>query len=194
MWNIQLIDDDISLSSKDFAGRQIIETHIYRIYNNIEHITGEDYKTLKGCLEQHIVAYINAMTASAVELYVYNYGIDNAIPLLNNYNHNNHINTSSKSLLFAIFSNRFSIFYIPPVQHYQHTSSSPKSSRRFIHSILTIQRFWRRVLKVKKEVIENEISYLIVKIKKEIVGESVQKVLLYMVNKFRKRISNTLRL
>ena len=49
-------------------------------------------------------------------------------------------------------------------------------------------------MKHKRDVIDNEITYLIVKINKEIIGESTKKVLIYMVNKFRRRLSKTLRL
>ena len=102
------------------------------------------------------------------------------------------INTSSKSLLFAIFYNRFSIYYIPNADTYTINYT------RCEHSIIIIQRFWRRVLalrkKLKKNTIDAEISYLIVKINKEIVGESTRKVLTYMVNKFRSRLNRILRL
>ena len=68
------------------------------------------------------------------------------------------------------------------------------TAKRYYQSILIIQRFWRRMLRNKKYVVDNEITYLIGKINKEIVGESVRKVLIYMVNKFRRRLSRTLRL
>jgi hypothetical protein len=202
MWVIQLIDDAMPLTPNNIAGLQMLETHIEKIYHNIEHKSCEDYKRLHCDVERHIVDYCNAMTASAVELYVYTYGFDNAIPLLHSYNNQNdsrYLNTSSKSLLFAIIYNRFSIYYIQTPQHSlslslslsQHSHQHYKGYHR---SILTIQRFWRKVLKHKRDVIDNEITYLIQKINKEIIGESTKKVLIYMVNKFRRRLSKTLRL
>jgi hypothetical protein len=193
MWVIQLVDDTMLLTPNNFAGLQMLETHIVKIYHNIEHKTCEDYKRLHCEVERHIVDYCNAMKASAVELCVYTYGFDNAIPLLHNYNIRNdkrYLNTSSKSLLFAIIYNRFSIYYIQTPQH-SHSHSHYKGYHR---SILTIQRFWRKVLKHKRDVIDNEITYLIQKINKEIIGESTKKVLIYMVNKFRRRLNKTLRL
>ena len=200
MWVIQLIDDTTPSTLNNIAGLQMLETHIDKIYHSIEHKSCEDYKRLHCEVERHIVDYCNAMTASAVELYVYTYGFDNAIPLLHNYNNQNGIRndnrylyTSSKSLLFAIIYNRLSIYYI---QTPQHSLSLPQHTnyKGYHHSILTIQRFWRKVLKHKRDVIDNEITYLIVKINKEIIGESTKKVLIYMVNKFRRRLSKTLRL
>ena len=195
MWVIQLIDDTTPSTLNNIAGLQMFETHIDKIYHSIEHKSCEDYKRLHCEVERHIVDYCNAMTASAVELYVYTYGFDNAIPLLHNYNNRNdnrYLNTSSKSLLFAIIYNRFSIYYIQTPQHSQHSLS--QHYKGYHHSILTIQRFWRKVLKHKRDVIDNEITYLIQKINKEIIGESTKKVLIYMVNKFRRRLSKTLRL
>lgn len=195
MWNIQLKDYPTLLSPNNFAGLQMLETHIERIYNSIRGITEEDYKKLNHQVERRIVEYCNGMTATAIELYVYNYGFDNAIPLLHNYNrvHKQYMNTSSKSLLFAIIYSRFSIYYIYDIRK-QTTQIERHMTTRFYHSILTIQRFWRRVLKHKKEVIDTEITYLLVKINKEIIGESAKKVLTYIVNKFRRRVSKTLRL
>jgi hypothetical protein len=197
MWVIQLIDDTTPYTLNNIAGLQMLETHIDKIYHSIEHKSCEDYKRLHCEVERHIVDYCNAMTASAVELYVYTYGFDNAIPLLHNYNNRNdnrYLNTSSKSLLFAIIYNRFSIYYIQTPQHSQHSLSQHTNYKGYHRSILTIQRFWRKVLKHKRDVIDNEITYLIQKINKEIIGESTKKVLIYMVNKFRRRLSKTLRL
>ena len=198
MWVIQLIDDAMPLTPNNIAGLQMLETHIEKIYHNIEHKSCEDYKRLHCEVERHIVDYCNAMTASAVELYVYTYGFDNAIPLLHSYNNRNdnrYLNTSSKSLLFAIIYNRFSIYYIQTTQHSLSLSQhSHQHNKGYHRSILTIQRFWRKVLKHKRDVIDNEITYLIQKINKEIIGESTKKVLIYMVNKFRRRLSKTLRL
>ena len=196
MWVIQLIDDTTPYTLNNIAGLQMFETHIDKIYHSIEHKSCEDYKRLHCEVERHIVDYCNAMTASAVELYVYTYGFDNAIPLLHSYNNRNdsrYLNTSSKSLLFAIIYNRFSIYYIQTPQHSQQSQHS-QHYKGYYRSILTIQRFWRKVLKRKRNVIDNEITYLIVKINKEIIGESTRKVLIYMVNKFRRRLSKTLRL
>jgi hypothetical protein len=197
MWVIQLIDDTTPSTLNNIAGLQMLETHIEKIYHNIEHKSCEDYKRLHCEVERHIVDYCNAMTASVVELYVYTYGFDNAIPLLHNYNNRNdnrYLNTSSKSLLFAIIYNRFSIYYIQTPQHSQHSLSQHTNYKGYHRSILTIQRFWRKVLKHKRDVIDDEITYLIQKINKEIIGESTKKVLIYMVNKFRRRLSKTLRL
>jgi hypothetical protein len=198
MWNIQIVNNlDIS-SIYDLAGHQIHEKHIDIIYDSFEEKCCEDYKVLNNALEQHIVAYINNIPLKTVELYVYNYGIDKAIVLLNNRNYNinnasknKYTNTSSKSLLFAIFINRFSIYYVSVM-------SNSKQSNYPTFAIIKIQRFWRKVLEFRKKVIlgtiDSEIVYLIEKINKEIVGESVKKVLIYMVNKFRKRLSKTLRI
>jgi nitrate/nitrite-specific signal transduction histidine kinase len=195
MWNIRLVEDEPDDPSYDYMGYQMHEKHIAILYDTLEHSERhEDYKVLNRVLEEHITQYINAMPSKTVELYVYNYGIDKAIALLNRYSNKKFINTSSKSLLFAIFYNRFSIFYIPDASDYMLTTTTDYT--RYHHSIRMIQQFWRRVLayrnKQKKCVIENEITYLIGKINKEIVGESTKKVLIYMVNKFRRRLSKTL--
>ena len=206
MWNIQIANNLNISSIYDFAGHQLLEKHIDIIYDSLEEKCCEDYKILNNTLEQHIVAYINNIPLKTVELYVYNYGIDKAIVLLNNCNNTNntsrnkYTNTSSKSLLFAIFHNRFSIYYISVM------SKSPKHKDVFYSkqsnyptfAIIKIQRFWRKVLECRKEIvlgtIDNEIVYLIEKINKEIVGKSVKKVLIYIVNKFRSRLSKTLRI
>jgi len=209
MWNIQIANNLNISSIYDLTGYQLLEKHIDIIYDSFEEKCCEDYKVLNNALEQHIVAYINNIPLKTVELYVYNYGIDKAIVLLNNRNNNinnalknNYTNTSSKSLLFAIFINRFSIYYISLMskgqgQKYEDVFNS-KQSNYPTFAIIKIQRFWRKVLEFRKKVmigtIDSEIVYLIEKIKKEIVGESVKKVLIYMVNKFRRRLSKTLRI
>jgi len=180
-------------------GYQMHEKHVAILYDTLKR-EGEDYKVLNRFLEEHITRYINVMPSNTIELYVYNYGIDNAIALLNQYSNKKFINTTSKSLLFAIFYNRFAISYLPsPSSPSLLYSNTPMDYTTIYHrSIRIIQGFWRRVLayrnKQKKYVIENEITYLIEKINKEIVGESTKKVLIYMVNKFRKRLSKTLSL
>lgn len=206
MWNIQIANNLNISSIYDFAGHQLLEKHIDIIYDSLEEKCCEDYKILNNTLEQHIVAYINNIPLKTVELYVYNYGIDKAIVLLNNRNNTNntsrnkYTNTSSKSLLFAIFHNRFSIYYISVMSKspkYKDVFNS-KQSNYPTFAIIKIQRFWRKVLECRKEIvlgtIDNEIVYLIEKINKEIVGESVKKVLIYIVNKFRSRLSKTLRI
>jgi len=209
MWNIRLLYDEHPSSYYDYMGYQIYEKHVDILSNSLVYRSCEDYKELNRILEEHIVKYINEMPHKTVELYVYNYGIDNAIALLNRLNNNKkYLNTYSKSLLFAIFYNRFSIFYMSDKKHHgavgtvatveddgAGTDGADASiAKRYYQSILIIQRFWRRMLRNKKYVVDNEITYLIGKINKEIVGENVRKVLIYMVNKFRRRLSRTLRL
>ena len=201
MWNIRLLYDEHPSSYYDYMGYQIYEKHVDILNSSLVYRSCEDYKTLNRILEEHIVKYINEMPHNTVELYVYNYGIDNAIALLNRFNTNKkYLNTSSKSLLFAIFYNRFSIFYMTDKKHHEAVGTvgtveaSVSTAIRYYQSILIIQRFWRRMLRNKNYVVDNEITYLIGKINKEIVGESVRKVLIYMVNKFRRRLSRTLRL
>ena len=196
MWIIRLVDNEHPPSYYEYMGHQMHEKHVAILYDtlkrNCERREGEDYKVLNRFLEEHITRYINVMPSNTIELYVYNYGIDNAIALLNQYSNKKFINTTSKSLLFAIFYNRFAISYIPsPPLLY---SNTPMDYTLIYHrSIRIIQGFWRRVLayrnKQKKYVIENEITFLIEKINKEIIGESSKKVLIYMVNKFRRRLS-----
>lgn len=193
MWNISLLDEVSPYSSYyDYMGQQMHEKHINIIDNTLTYRSCEDYKKLNHVLEKHIVEYINVMPSNTIELYVYNYGIDNAIALLNQYN-KNRINTTSKSLLFAIFYNRFSIYYIQSAAEFYSTNY-----KKYEHYIIIIQRYWRRIMayrnKMKKNTIDSEISYLIVKINNEIVGESAKNVLIYMVNKFKRRLSKTLRL
>jgi hypothetical protein len=193
MWNIRLLYDERPSSYYDYMGHQLYEKHVEILNSRIAYRSCEDYKELNRILEEHIVKYINEMPHNSVELYVYNYGIDNAIALLNRFNTNKkYLNTSSKSLLFVIFYNRFSIFYMSEADAADATNTM--NTKRYYQSILIIQRFWRRILRNKKYVVDNEITYLIGKINKEIVGENVRKVLIYMVNKFRRRLSKTLRL
>lgn len=195
MWNIQITNNFPASSIYDFAGHQLLDKRIDTIYDSLEDRCGEDYKILHNALEQHIKAYINTIPERSVELYVYNYGINNAILLLNNFNNisKKYTNTTSLSLLFAIFYNRFSICYISVMDNSIRDTLRP---RRTIYAIIKIQRAWRKVLEYKKTVklgtIDNDITCLIAKINNEIVGEPAKKVLIYLVNKFRKRLSKTL--
>ena len=195
MWNIQITNNFPVSSIYDFAGHQLLEKHIDTIYDSLEDRCGEDYKILHNALEQHIKAYINTIPERSVELYVYNYGIDNAIVLLNNFNNTfkKYSNTTSRSLLFAIFYNRFLIYYISVMDNSIRDTLRP---RRTIYAIIKIQRAWRKVLEYRKTVklgtIDNNITCLIAKIKNEIVGEPAKKVLIYLVNKFKRRLSKTL--
>jgi hypothetical protein len=65
-----------------------------------------------------------------------------------------------------------------------------------LSQIIIIQRVWRKRLaykkKIKRETIENDFTYLIEKINKEITGEPSKRVLIYLVNKYRRRLSKTL--
>ena len=195
MWNIQITNNFPLSSIYDFTGHQLLEKHIDTIYDSLEDRCGEDYKILHNALEQHIKAYINTIPERSVELYVYNYGIDNAIVLLNNFNNTfkKYSNTTSRSLLFAIFYNRFLIYYISVMDNSIRDTLRP---RRTIYAIIKIQRAWRKVLEYRKTVklgtIDNNITCLIAKIKNEIVGEPAKKVLIYLVNKFKRRLSKTL--
>ena len=196
MWNIKINNDIINnISHNNFVYYQIIVNHITIIYDTIESLCNKDYKILKNALEQHIVKYVNNINDKRCELYVYNYGFDNAIVLLNNYNNksNKFINTNTRSLLFIIFYNYFSIFYIVDY------IDNPYSNRNYLeYAILIIQKFWRKVLlhrkKLKSETINKDITFLIEKINNEISGEPAKKVLIYLVNKFRRRLSNTLKI
>jgi hypothetical protein len=195
MWNIQINNNIINNISHNYAGYQIIENHITIIYDTIELSYNKDYKIVKNALEQHIVKYVNNINDKRCELYVYNYGIDNAIILLNNYNNRSKkfLNTNTRSLLFSIFYNYFTIFYIVDY------IDNPYSNQKYLeHIIIIIQRFWRKVLLYKKNLkcktINKDITYLIKKINNEISGEPAKKVLIYLVNKFRRRLSNTLKI
>ena len=195
MWNIKINNDIINNITHNYAGYQIIENHIVIIYDTIELPYNKDYKIVNNALEQHIIKYINNIHDKRCELYVYNYGFDNAIVLLNYYNNINKkfINTNTRSLLFSIFYNYFTIFYIIDY------IDNPYSNRKYLeHVIIIIQKFWRKVLsyrnKLKCETINKDITYLIEKINNEISGEPAKKVLIYLVNKFRRRLSNTLKI
>jgi hypothetical protein len=174
-------------------GYQMHEKHIETIYDTFPRHSCEDYKGLNKDIEEHILEYINRFANKTIELYVYNYGIDNAIVLLNKFNNNSrnskYNNTTSKNLLFAVFYNRFVIEYIQSVRDYTKNNYP-------LYSIIKIQRIWRKMLAdrkvIKRETVENDFSYLIEKIKKEITGEPAKKVLIYLVNKFRRRLSKTL--
>ena len=199
MWSIQIALNIANNSPYELTSLQILETHIGRIYDSIERVSNENYKILNNILQQHIVKYINNMSAGKIELFVYNYGIDNAIILLNNYNNDNknYTNTSSKSLLFIIFYNMFSIYYIN--EYANNNDTNHYLTKHYpVYAIIIIQRFWRKILLYKmetnKDKINNDIAALINKINNEIVGEPAKKVLLYLVNKFRKRFSRTLRI
>jgi len=193
MWYIEICEDDIQYSAYEFAGRQLLQKNIESIYYTLQDKCSEDYKVLNNFLEEQIIKIINDMSAKTIELNVYNYGIDNAIVLLNRYNNTSKTNkytiSSSKSLLFAVFYNRFVIEYIPSVMDYTKNNYP-------LPSIIKIQRIWRKMLAdrkgIKRITIENDLSYLIDKINKEITGESAKKVLVYLVNKFRRRLSKSL--
>jgi hypothetical protein len=193
MWYIEICEDDTQYSAYEFACRQLLQKNIESIYYTLRDKCGEDYKVLNNILEEQIIKIINDMSAKTIELYVYNYGIDNAIVLLNKFNNTSktkkYTNTSSKSLLFAIFYNRFIIEYIPCIRDYTKNNYP-------LYSIIKIQRIWRKMLAdrkvIKRETVENDFSYLIEKINKEITGEPAKKVLVYLVNKFRRRLSKSL--
>lgn len=199
MWSIQIAMNITNNTPYEFTSLQILEKHIKCIYDSIQCISNEDYKILNNSLQNHIVKYINNMSTYKIELFVYNYGIDNAILLLNNYNNDNkkYSNTSSKSLLYIIFYNMFTICYIT---NYKNDNKKNDCLTKYYpdYAIIIIQRFWRKILsyrmEINKDKINKDISNLINKINNEIVGESGKKVLLYLVNKFKKRISRTLRI
>jgi hypothetical protein len=199
MWYIQIAMNITNNTHYEFTSLQILEKHIIYIYDRIESVSNEDYKILNNSLHNNIVKYINNMSTYKIELFVYNYGIDNAILLLNNYNNDNkkYINTSSKSLLFVIFYNMFTICYIT---NYKNDNKKTDRLTKYYpdYAIIIIQRFWRKILSYRmetnKDKINKDISNLINKINNEIVGESAKNVLLYLVNKFKKRISRTLRI
>jgi hypothetical protein len=195
MWFIEIIEECPSHSQGsyyDFMRYQIHEKHIETLYNTLPQNSCEDYKGLNRIMEEHIVEYVNGMANNTIELYTYNYGIDNAIVLLNRFNNNSrtnkYTNTTSKTLLFAIFYKRFAIVYIPCTLDY-------RKYKYPLPSIIKIQRVWRKMLvyrkNIKSETIENSFSNLIDKINKEITGDSSKKVLIYLVNKFRKRLCRT---
>jgi hypothetical protein len=192
MWYIQLLAERLHFASPDdFASIQLLEKQADIIYNSIPERYGArhcgDYKRLNIALENHIMHHINNIQTHKIDLYIYNYGIDNAIVLLNNYNNNTkkYINTTAKSMLFAIYYSMFVIVYV--------TDTSSNTIDYASTSIVIIQRFWRTILsyrkKLKTETIHKDFDFLIDKINKEITGEPAKRVLNYLVNKFRRRLS-----
>ena len=194
MWYIQLLNESKINSEYEFLGHQFIEIYIYDIYNSFEVNYNEDYKTLNKYLEEQIVKYINNISSSKIETLVYNYGIDNAILLLNNYivNSKKHINTTSKSLLFSIFISRFNLEFI--VEY----TTNKYNNMYVISHIVKIQRFWRNILinkiKIKNLKVIKEFDYVLNKINKQIKETSVKDILINIVNKYRRQLSTTLRI
>jgi len=175
-------------------GIQLLNIQINAIYNSIKELCNEDYKILNNQIVQHITKYINNMHQSKIDLIVYNYGIDNAILLLNNNNNNNnakYMNTTSKAMLFNILYSKFNIYYI-----IENSNVIYFDKDYIVKNIVVIQRFWRNVMLHKKiqqkYKFVNDVNALIEKINKEIEGEPAKKVLIYLVNKFRRRMSATL--
>jgi hypothetical protein len=194
MWYIQLLNESKINSEYEFLGHQFIEIYIYDISNSIEVKYNEDYKTLNIYLEEHIIHYVNNMSSSKIETIVYNYGIDKAILLLNNYiiNRKKHINTTSKSLLFSIFISRFNLKFI--VEY-----TTKKYNNNYVISyIKKIQRFWRNILINRKKLtilkVIKEFDYVLDKINKQIEETSVKDILIYIINKYRRQVSTTLRI
>lgn len=189
-----MVADEIDNAGYNFLCIQLLKKHLNRLYDTLanDNKSSEDYKRLNSILEQHIIKYINKMSANKIEFIVYNYGIDNAIALLNQYNNYNkkYANTTSYNLLYHIFYNKFSICYMPEYNANPYLNN-PYSNK----DAIIIQRFWRNILAHRKELkkysIESDITYLIDKINKEIVGDSAKKVLIYLVNKFKRRVSKT---
>lgn len=194
MWYIQLFNDTKIKLAYDFLGHQFIEKCIYDIYNNIEIKYNEDYKKLNNYLEEHIIKYVNNMSPYKIECIIYNYGIDNALLLLNNYviNSKKYINTTSKSLLFSIFYHKFKLEFIVEF------TTNNYNNNYVISSIIIIQRYWRNILMNRniftKYKLKKEFDYILDKINKQIVETSVKNILIYIVNKYRNRFSKTLRI
>ena len=194
MWYIQLLNESKINSEYEFLGHQFIEIYIYDIYNSIEVKYNEDYKTLNIYLEEHIIHYVNNMSSSKIETIVYNYGIDKAIILLNNFviDNNKHINTTSKSLLFSIFISRFTLVFLV-----EYTTNNYNNNYVISH-IVTIQRFWRNILINRRKItnlkVIKEFDYVLDKINKQIKETSVKDILINIVNKYRIRLSTTLRI
>ena len=192
MWYINLSNDTKIDSEYELLGHQFIDKYIYNIYNSFEVNYNEDYKTLNKYLEEQIVKYINNISSSKIETLVYNYGIDNAILLLNNYivNGKKNINTTSKSLLFSIFISRFTLVFLV-----EYTTNNYNNNYVISH-IVTIQRFWRNILINKRKItnlkVIKEFDYVLDKINKQIEETSVKDILIYIVNKYRRRVSTTL--
>ena len=194
MWYIQLLNESKINSEYEFLGHQFIEIYIYDIYNSIEVKYNEDYKTLNIYLEEHIIHYVNNMSSSKIETIVYNYGINNAIILLNNFviDNKKHINTTSKSLLFSIFISRFKLVFVV-----EYTTNNYNSNYVISH-IVTIQRLWRNILINRKNLtnlkVIKEFDYVLDKINKQIEETSVKDILIYIINKYRRRVSTALRI
>lgn len=194
MWYIQLLIDTKIDSEYEFIGHQFIEKCICDIYHTIEVKYNEDYKTLNKYLEEHIIHYVNNMSSSKIETIVYNYGIDNAIILLNNFviDNKKHINTTSKSLLFSIFISRFKLVFVV-----EYTTNNYNNNYVISH-IVTIQRLWRNILINRKNLtnlkVIKEFDYVLDKINKQIKETSVKDILIYIINKYRRRVSTTLRI
>ncbi len=194
MWYILLFNDTKIVSAYDFLGHQFIEKCICDIYHNIEVKHNEDYKKLNKYLEEHIIQYVNNISSNKIELMVYNYGIDNAILLLNNYvvNSKKHINTTSKSLLFSILVSKFNLEFTV-----EYTTNN-YNKKYVIYHIIKIQRFWRNILMNKNKNIiykvQKEFDYVLDKINKQIEDTSVKNILIFIINKYRRRISTTLRI
>ena len=194
MWYINLSNDNKINSEYELLGHQFIDIYIYNIYNSFEVNYNEDYKTLNKYLEEHIIHYVNNMSSSKIETIVYNYGIDNAISLLNNYvvNSKKHINTTSKSLLFSIFMSRFKLEFT--VEY----TTKKYNNNYIIYHIVKIQRFWRNILMEKSKnniyKVQKEFDYVLDKINKQIEESSVKDILIYIFNKYRRKISTTLKI
>jgi hypothetical protein len=196
MWYIKVIQSS-DYDAYDMQGIQLLNIQINAIYNSIKELCNEDYKILNNQIEQYITKYINNMHQSKIDLIVYNYGIDNAILLLNNNNNVNvnvnakYMNTSSKALLFNILYSKFNIYYI-----IENSSIHYFDKDYIVKNIVVIQRFWRNALLHKKmqqkSKFANDVNTLIEKINKEIDGEPAKKILTYLVNKFKRRMSATL--
>jgi hypothetical protein len=194
MWYIQL-SNNIDNFKNEILGSQLIDKDVNTIYDNIDVKYNEDYKILHNILEEHIIKYINNNKINKIELYIYNYGIDNAILLLNDYNNRSKkiVNTTSKSLLFVIILSKFKLNYIIDNEYISHIYSNESKN-----AVIIIQNFWRNILsyknKIVKYTINKELDYLLNKINNEIVELSSKRILIYIVNKFRKRFSKTLRI
>lgn len=194
MWYINLSNDNKINSEYELLGHQFIDIYIYNIYNSFEVKYNEDYKTLNKYLEEQIVKCINNISSSKIETLVYNYGIDNAILLLNNYivNSKKHINTTSRSLLFSIFISRFNLEFI--VEY----TTNKYNNNYVISHIVTIQKFWRNILINKRKItnfkIIKEFDYVLDKINKQIEETSVKDILIYIINKYRRRVNTILRI
>jgi hypothetical protein len=194
MWYIQL-SNNIDNFKNEILGSQLIDKDVNTIYDNIDVKYNEDYKILHNILEEHIIKYINNNKINKIELYIYNYGIDNAILLLNDYNNRSKkiVNTTSKSLLFVIILSKFKLNYIIDNEYISHIYNNESKN-----AVIIIQNFWRNILsyknKIVKYTINKELDYLLNKINNEIVELSSKRILIYIVNKFRKRFSKTLRI